>query len=278
MMTSHRYTRRYTGPLQAVVLDWAGTTVDFGCLAPAAAFMEAFRQTGVAITLEQARAPMGMPKWNHIQAITRMPPVAAAWTAAHGTAPTDADVDALYGRFLPLQVDVVAEHAALIPGALDAVAAMRARGLKIGSTTGYPPPVMEVVAAAAARQGYRPDCTVCAGETPAGRPGPYMALKCLIDLQVSPVQACVKIGDTVVDVEEGLNAGMWTIALTDTGNEVGLPLSEWLSLPEDRRAALRAPAADKLARAGAHYVARSLADALPLLDAIEARLARGETP
>jgi phosphonoacetaldehyde hydrolase len=275
---THTYTRRYTGPLHAAVLDWAGTTVDFGCLAPAAAFMEAFRQSGVAITLDQARAPMGMPKWHHIQAITRMAPVAEAWTAVHGKAPTDADVDALYDRFLPLQVGVVGAHSALIPGALEAIAAMRARGLKIASTTGYPRPVMEVVLAEAARQGYEPDVVVCAGETPAGRPGPYMALKCLIDLQISPVQACVKIGDTVVDVEEGLNAGMWTIALTDTGNEVGLPLSDWTALPPDRQAALRAPAADKLARAGAHYVVPSLKDALPVLDAIEARLARGETP
>lgn len=275
---THTYTRRYTGPLRAVILDWAGTTVDFGCLAPAAAFMEAFRQSGVPITLDQARAPMGMPKWTHIQAITRMPAVAAAWTAAHGQAPADADVDALYERFLPLQVGVVAEHSAVIPGTVAAVAAMRARGLKIGSTTGYPAPVMEVVIAAAARQGYSPDAVVCAGETPAGRPGPYMALKCLIDLQVSPVQACVKIGDTVVDVEEGLNAGMWTIALSETGNEVGLPLSEWQALPEERRAPLRAAAADRLARAGAHYVVPSLEAALPLLDAIEARLARGETP
>lgn len=275
---THTYTRRYTGPLKAVILDWAGTTVDFGCLAPAAAFMEAFRRSGVAITLEQARAPMGMPKWDHIQAITRMPAVAEAWAAAHGKAPADADVDALYERFLPLQIAVVAEHSALIPGAAEAVDAMRARGLKIGSTTGYPRPVMDVVVAEAARQGYAPDAVVCAGETPAGRPGPYMALKCLIDLQVSPVQACVKIGDTVVDVEEGLNAGMWTIALTETGNEVGLPLSDWRALSEERRADLRAAAANRLARAGAHHVVPSLKDALPLLDAIEARLARGETP
>jgi len=275
---THTYTRRYTGPLKAVILDWAGTTVDHGCLAPAAAFMEAFRQSGVTITLDQARGPMGMPKWNHIQAITQIPAVTEAWIAKHGRVPTDADVDALYERFLPMQIDVVADHSGVIPGVVEAVKAMRARGLKIGSTTGYPKPVMEVVIAAAARQGYVPDAIVCAGETPAGRPGPYMALKCLIDLQISPVQACVKIGDTVVDVEEGLNAGMWTIAITDTGNEVGLPLADWKALPDERRAALSAAATDKLARAGAHYVVPSLLDALPLLDIIEARLARGETP
>ncbi len=61
----------YAGPLRAVVLDWAGTTVDFGCMAPVATFVQAFEDSGVPITVEEARAPMGMPKWQHIQAITR---------------------------------------------------------------------------------------------------------------------------------------------------------------------------------------------------------------
>lgn len=272
------YTRRYTGPLQAAILDWAGTTVDFGCLAPAGAFMEAFARSGVEITLEQARAPMGMAKWHHIQAITRMPAVADLWASVHGAAPTDEDVNHLYDTFLPLQVAVVERHADVIPGAVGAVAALRARGLKIGSTTGYPRPVMDVVQRVAAEQGYSPDVVVCAGETPTGRPGPSMALRCVIELSISPVEACVKIGDTVVDVEEGLNAGMWSIGVTDTGNEIGLPQAEWEALPADRRDALRRTAADRLARAGAHYVVRSLADAVPLLDLIDARLARGEKP
>lgn len=272
------YTRRYTGPLQAAILDWAGTTVDFGCLAPAGAFMEAFARSGVEITLEQARAPMGMAKWHHIQAITRMPAVADLWASVHGAAPTDEDVNHLYNTFLPLQVAVVERHADVIPGAVEAVAALRARGLKIGSTTGYPRPVMDVVQRVAAEQGYSPDVVVCAGETPTGRPGPSMALRCVIELSISPVEACVKIGDTVVDVEEGLNAGMWSVGVTDTGNEIGLPQAEWEALPADRRDALRRIAADRLARAGAHYVVRSLADAVPLLDLIDARLARGEKP
>lgn len=275
---SFSYSRRYTGPVRGVILDWAGTTVDFGCLAPAGAFMEAFRRSGVEITLEQARAPMGLPKWDHIRTITRMAPVAARWTERHGAAPTDADVDRLYDTFLPLQVEVVADHAGVIPGAVEALAAFRARGLKVGSTTGYPRPVMEVVERLAAGQGYAPDMVVCAGETPRGRPGPAMALKCAVELDIWPVQACVKIGDTVVDVEEGLNAGMWTVALTDSGNEVGLPLADWQALSEAGRAERRAAAADSLARAGAHYVVGTIAEAVPLIDAIGARLARGEVP
>ena len=272
------YTRHYAGPLRAVILDWAGTTVDHGCLAPAAAFMAAFEGFSVPISLSQARAPMGMAKWNHIKTILNMPPVFTAWSSQYGTSPTDADVDALYNRFLPLQVEVVSKHTGVIPGVVETVREMRTHGLKIGSTSGYPRPVMDVVVSAAAAQGYSPDVTICAGDTPSGRPGPSMALKCVIDLDVSPVEACVKIGDTVVDVEEGLNAGMWSVAVSETGNEVGLSLAGWTALPDTEKCRLASAAADKLSRAGAHYIVPTLASVLPVLNDIEARLRRGERP
>ncbi len=272
------YTRRYRGPLKAVVLDWAGTTVDHGCMAPAETFIAAFDALGVQITNAQARAPMGMPKWQHIQAITQTPAVSAAWEARHGKRPDDADVDALYARFLPLQIQTVAQHSDVIPGVVDTVAALRQRGLKIASTTGYPREVMAEVFGVAKDQGYEPDVTICAGETPAGRPGPFMALQALVALSISPVEAVVKIGDTVVDIEEGLNGGMWTIGLAASGNEVGLTAADLAALPAEDRNRRIAEAADKLARAGAHYVVNSLADVLPVLDRIEARLALGEKP
>lgn len=275
---SFRYSRRYTGPLKAVVLDWAGTTVDHGCMAPSAVFIQAFADLGVPITAAQARAPMGMAKWHHIQAITRMEPVAAAWQAAKGKLPDDADVDALYARFLPLQVKTVAAHSDVIAGVPETVAALRARGLAIASTTGYPREVMAEIFDQAAAQGYAPDIAVCAGETPLGRPGPYMALKALVELSISPVEAVVKIGDTVVDIEEGLNAGMWSVGVAATGNEVGLTAADYAALPDDERRQRTAAAAEKLYAAGAHYVVDRLSDILPVLDQIEARLAAGEKP
>lgn len=278
-MSAFIYRRAYRGRLKAAVLDWAGTVVDFGCMAPAATFIEAFAAYGVPITAAQARAPMGMAKRDHIQAIAAMPAVAEAWAAGHdGAAAGEEDIDDLYARFLPLQVETVERHAELIPGALDAVACMRARGLKIGSTTGYPRAVMDVVVAAAAAQGYTPDSIICAEDTPKGRPGPFPALKALIEMAVSPVEAVVKIGDTVVDIEEGLNGGMWSVGITVTGNEVGLSLADWQALPVADQALLRDAAADKLSRAGAHYVADSLAEIPRIMDDIDARLARGEKP
>ncbi len=272
------HAHRYLGPLKAVVLDWAGTTVDHGCMAPVATFMQAFAETGVPITVEEARAPMGMPKWQHIQAITRMGPVVARWQAVHGSLPTDHDVDILYKRFLPLQVETVGEHSDVIAGVVEAVAALRARGLAVASTTGYPREVMDVVVRVAKEQGYEADVTVCAGDTPAGRPGPFMALQALIKLSISPVEAVVKIGDTVVDIEEGLNGGMWSVGIAVTGNEVGLTAAEYAAESADEQLRLANVATEQLLAAGAHYVVDSLADVLPVIGKIEERLAKGEKP
>ena len=272
------HAHRYIGPLKAVVLDWAGTTVDHGCLAPVATFMQAFAETGVPITVAEARAPMGMPKWHHIQAITRMESVATRWQAVHGRLPEDQDVDALYQRFLPLQVQTVEQHSDVIPGVVEAVAAFRARGLAVASTTGYPREVMDVVVRTAKEQGYEADVTICAGDTPAGRPGPFMALQALIKLSISPVEAVVKIGDTAVDIEEGLNGGMWSVGIAVTGNEVGLTAAEYAAQSAGEQRRLAKEATERLYAAGAHYVVDGLGEVLPAIDKIEERLAKGDKP
>ena len=270
--------RHYDGPIRAAIFDWAGTTVDFGCQAPITSLVDAFAAMGVEVPPATARLPMGMAKRDHIRALLEMPQVAAAWKRAQSRAPVTADVNDLYERFLPLQVAAVQRHAVLIPGTVETMAALKARGIRIGTTTGFPRQVMEVVIPGAARQGYAPEVIVCAGETPSGRPGPAMALKALIELDIHPVQAAVKVGDTVVDVGEGLNAGMWTIGLAVTGNEVGLTEAEWTALPPGRQAELRRAAADRLLAAGAHEVVDGIADVPAAIERIQARITAGGAP
>jgi phosphonoacetaldehyde hydrolase len=267
--------RRYRGPLRAVIVDWAGTIVDFGCRAPVEAFRKSFADEGVEITVAEAREPMGLAKRDHICAIVGMPRVAAAWQAVHGRAAGIADVDRIYRRFLPLQLAVLGEHGRVIDGAVEALAAFRARGLKIGSTTGYVQELMDVLVPHAERQGLRVDAMLCASDVPAGRPAPFMCFANAMRLGVYPMAATVKIGDTVADVEEGLNAGMWTIAVSRTGNEVGLSEAEQRALPPGELAARTAAAAQRLSQAGAHYVVESIADCPAVVDEIAGRLARG---
>lgn len=272
------YQRRYRGRVQAALLDWAGTTMDFGCMAPAVVFVKVFERAGVPISMDEARAPMGAHKRVHIQKITQLDSVRTRWEAAHGRLPGEEDVSRMFADFVPLQLECLSEYSDLIPGTLDVVAALRQRRIKIGSTTGYLREMMAINLRDAKRQGYEPDSTLCASDVPAGRPYPYMCLQNVINLQASPVEACVKVDDTLPGIEEGLNAGMWTIGLAISGNEVGLSLAEWQALPESDRQARRDRACQRMQMCGAHYVVDTIADILPCVDDIEARLARGEHP
>lgn len=278
LQVAFSFRRRYGGPVQAVILDWAGTTVDFGSLAPAAVFVEVFLRQGVPITLEEARAPMGTAKRDHIRRITELPAVCRRWQEAHGEAPGEAEVEAMYADFVPRQLESLRRHAELIPGTAEAVAALRARGVRIGATTGYSREMSEIVLAAAERQGYRPDVAVSASDVPHGRPHPAMALKALIELGVPCVQASVVVDDTVPGIEAGLNAGMWAVGVAISGNEVGLTPAEWAALPADERQVRRERAFERLHRAGAHAVIDTIAELVPCIEAIEARLGRGEAP
>ncbi len=264
--------------LRAVVLDWAGTMVDHGSLAPMGVFVEAFARFGVELTIDEARGPMGMAKRPHIATLMALPRIAEAWRRAHGRDPGEADIDAVYELFVPMNVEVAARYADVIPGAAAAVDLLRGRGLKIGSSTGYTREIMAEVIPVAAAQGYVPDCIVCTGDTPDGRPTPFMLYRAFLDLKVWPAWACIKVDDTEVGIEEGRNGGCWTVGVAVTGNVFGLSLAETRALPADALASRRAAAAARLDAAGAHYVIDGVADILPVAQAIEERLARGERP
>ena len=272
------FNRSYRGPLKAVLLDWAGTTMDYGCMAPAVVFQEVYKRQGVEITMEEAREPMGAHKRVHIRQISKNESVAERWQKKHGRKPTEQDVDAMFKDFIPLQLACLADYADLIPGTIEAVAEFRTRELKIGSTTGYTGEMMDLLQSEATQRGYTPDATVCATMVPAGRPHPYMCLQNAILLQTYPLEAMVKVGDTLPDIEEGLNAGMWTIGLAKTGNEMGLTEEQIAALDPELREAKLSRAYKRMQQTGAHYVVDSIADVAPILDQINARLAMGEKP
>jgi phosphonoacetaldehyde hydrolase len=270
--------RAYRGPLKALILDWAGTIVDYGSRAPAVAFVEVFAQHGVEISIQEAREPMGRAKRDHIQAITEMPRVASTWRRVHGGACTDKDIDALYADFLPRQLRCIGQYSDLIPGVAETIEACRKRNLRIGSSTGYTTEIIEVVMARAREQGFSPDAMLCASDIAEGRPAPWLIFENARRLGVYPMAAIVKIDDTVAGIEAGLNAGTWTIGVAKTGNEVGLSEAELSGRSAAERSDLIESARARLLQARPHYVVDGVPDILPVLDRIDQRLAAGDTP
>jgi phosphonoacetaldehyde hydrolase len=270
--------KAYTGPVQAVVLDWAGTAVDHGSLGPVAVFQKVFQNRNVDVTPDEVRVHMGLMKKDHIRAIAETPAVAERWANRHGAAPSEADVDAMFEELEQLMTSVIARHSDPVPGLLETVAELRRRGVKIGSTTGYTRPMMEVLIPEARRKGYQPDATFCSSDAPSGRPYPWMCYLNAVELQVYPLEAMVKIGDTLSDVEEGLNAGMWTVGVTLTGNELGLSEPEVADLdPADLERRLE-EIEERFLDAGAHYAVPGIRECPEIIDRIERRLADGERP
>jgi phosphonoacetaldehyde hydrolase len=274
----YRCTRKYTGQVKAVICDWAGTTIDFGSRAPIIAFLSLFKAHGVIATETQAREPMGTEKSVHIRRMLAIPAIAEQWKAITGSSPVEADVQALYAEFLPLQLASIRECGQLIPGWLDTAATLRKQGIQLGGNTGYNTEMYGKVAEVAKELGYEADVNVCATEVSKGRPYPYMAQAVMEKLSVLEAQACIKVDDTETGIEEGLNAGMWTVAVAVTGNANGLSLEEWEALTIAEKEVVRLKSHRQMSLSGAHYVIDSVSEISSVVDDINRRLSEGQNP
>jgi len=268
--------RAYRGPVRALIADLAGTTVDYGSCAPAGAFVELFARRGIKIMLSQARAPMGLHKRDHIRKIASMPDVHKRWMEAYGAIWTEEDIDSMYDEFIPLQIECLPRHGDLIPGTIETVRELRRRGIRVGVNTGYNEEMMNVVLECAAEQGFVADSAVCASHVATGRPAPWMIFRSMELLDVYPPEAVVAVGDTLPDIEAGLNAGVWSVGLAKTGNMLGLNEQEVKQLsPEEMETRLKS-ARDKMYQAGAHFVVDGIDDCLAVVDRINDLLASGK--
>ena len=264
--------------IAAIVLDWAGTIVDFGSFAPVVSIQEAFAARKVPISAAEARGPMGLEKREHLRRLLEDPDIRRRWTTAAGAEPSARDVDALYRELEPRLGAAVRRYSRLIPGVRELTDELRTWGVRIGTTTGYLRPLVEPLAEEAGRHGFTADAVVCPSDVRAGRPYPWMCFEVMSRLGVFPPRCVVKIGDTPVDMQEGVNAGMWTIGVTLSGNEGGLSETEAAQLTADERSERSLEAEQRLYEAGAHYVAEGAWACRSVLARIEERIIRGEYP
>jgi phosphonoacetaldehyde hydrolase len=238
-----------------VILDWAGTTVDYGCFAPVNAFALAFRTCGMEPTVEEIREPMGMLKRDHIRTMLTMPRLKEQWESLRKAEPDEAAVEEIYGVFEASLMKSLADYAAPKPGTLKAVRELREMGISIGSTTGYTDAMMEIVTRGAAGQGYEPDFWITPDGTDGlGRPYPYMIFENMRHFRISSVEEVVKVGDTVSDIREGKQAGVRSIGVLEGSSALGLTEAEYEALSHDEKEALLGKVQKTFLAAGADDV------------------------
>jgi len=279
-MNKHLEEKRYKGKVQAVILDWSGTTADAYVVAPAVVFVEVFKRQKVEISMVEARGPMGLRKDLHIKALTEVDEIKERWKKIHGKYPEQSDVDRMFADFVPLQLDCLRKYTTLLPGVAEVTQRLQKQGIKIGSTTGFVRSMVDILEEDSAKQGYKPDASVAGDEVTNGaRPSPHMVYKNLDMLNITPIQSVVKVDDTTSGVGEAVNAGCWGIGVTRYSNYMDVDTPEdGKKLSEDEIKKRVAKTKDILEKAGAHYILESLADIEPVIEDINKRLARGERP
>ncbi|MGI6030666.1 MAG: phosphonoacetaldehyde hydrolase [Eubacteriales bacterium] len=255
--------------IEAVIFDWAGTTVDYGCFAPVQAFMDAFAHHGIQVTMEETRKPMGMLKRDHIRTMLQMDRIAAEWQRVHGHPATESDVDAVYSQFEPKLFSILSDFADPKPYVVETTAILKEMGLKIGSTTGYTDSMMKIVVPKAAELGYSPDVWFSPDSVGGkGRPYPYMIFENMKALGVTSVRNAIKVGDTVSDIVEGVNAGVWSVGVIEGSSELGLSQQEYQALDNQTCEAACRKVEDTFRKAGAHFVIQNITQLPQLIRAL----------
>jgi phosphonoacetaldehyde hydrolase len=258
--------------VKAVIFDWAGTMIDFGCMAPVKAFISAFEEKNIHITLEEARESMGLAKRDHVKAILNGERVKNEWIKVHGSLPTESDIDEIYHIVTPKMMLEIENNSEPIEGVIEIIEELKSKGIKIGSTTGYIDIMMEKIVPVAAARGLIVDSAVNSSDCKEGRPSPFMIFRNMENLGIYDVNEVLKVGDTVADVGEGVNAGVWTASVVCSGNEIGLPQSTFNALSEDTKIELINAASEKLKNAGANFVIKSIYELSSVIEDINNKL------
>ena len=230
--------------IECIILDWAGTAVDYGCFAPVAAFIESFNEIGVPVTAAETRAYMGLTKIEEIRALFNIDRVKVAFREKFGRDYTDEDVQARYVAFQRVLFDTLENYSEPIPGVVDTVEALRKAGI---------------------------NC-VTSDHLPAGRPYPYMVYRNMIDLAVPSVDCVLKYGDTIADIKEGVNAKVWTVGVVMGSNELALTQEEVAAMPAGELDARKAEVRRRMLEAGAHYVVDDITELPAIIETINQKM------
>lgn len=265
--------------IEGIIFDWAGTTVDFGCFAPVNVFVEIFKNAGIEVTMSEARLPMGMLKIDHIKAMLEMPRIGDLWKEKYGRAFTQEDVNTLYASFEPMLLQSLSNYCEPIEHVVETVQKLREKGLKIGSTTGYNDKMMAIVTEGAGQKGYKPDFWITPDSTSGcGRPYPYMVYHNMEGLKLTAPWRVIKVGDTYADINEGVQAGVWSVGVVIGSSQMGLDKSEFEALSPNEQEEIILRVEQEFLNKGADFTIRTMEELPKLVETINELLEKGVRP
>ena len=256
--------------IEAVILDWAGTLVDYGCMAALETYKELFKEYGIKLSTAEARKGMGLDKVDHIREMLENERVSQLWFKKYGMEPNEGDVRELNRKFEKLIITKFETYSQPKEYVVAALAQLREQGLRIGTTTSYTHEMMDVLVKLAAKKKLEVDLVINSEDVKGqGRPNPFMLFKNMEKLGICSVRSVVKVGDTVNDILEGVNAGVYSVGVIDGSSEMGLSYEEFEELSEEEKEERRRVVRDRFKKAGAYYTINNLKSLPYLINAIQ---------
>jgi len=195
-----------------VVFDIAGTTVrDKGNIAEA--FIDAFKQFGISVPIEEVNKVMG---WRKKDAIVLL------LGKFQGQADMQSEelVEEIHTAFIQNMISFYENDEDLQPldYAEELFQQLRANNIKVALNTGFTKDITDVILRKLNwKEGQMIDFAVCSDEVPEGRPYPYMIQELMKRSEIIDAKQVVKVGDTEVDVQEGRNADCGLVIGITTG-------------------------------------------------------------
>lgn len=184
--------------LKAVLFDFIGTTIlEKTPDIISTCFEEAFKENDMRVTRDFIQVNRGKNKREVIEQAVQ----------SHGLPAERIDKVLLsFGKIIERNLS----HFSIAPRAMETFDHLRGEGVKLGIGTGLTRESFEKILAHVKWKAKDFDYTATAEEIGKGRPHPDMIFDMMKKLQFTNPKEFLKIGDTVADIQEGKNAGVWT--------------------------------------------------------------------
>lgn len=245
---------------EAVIFDWAGTTIDYGGTAVYTALQQTFADCGLHLTMPELRAAFTGDATQTLQQLCRQPAIAAVLTKQHSN--WELLAHQYRARLLPL----LPAASVLKPGIKALCAFLSANDIPYGATTTYDAAMLAIVQPLAAAAGFCPQVNIThASAAGAHRPAPTMNRLAMQALKVHNPAHAIIVGDTIADVVAAQNAGANAIGVLEGATVLGYAQPDWEALDQDAQRHLKHAAKTRYTNAGAEVIIDSASDLLTMI-------------
>ena len=208
--------------IRACIFDIGGTIVDKYSLTPLLSLKSAFELKKINVFQDLLQKDMGLKKMDHIGEILKDKRIIHKWEYKHGKKPDENDKYEIYDNFNKCQLLNQKKDMEVIPQTYKCLQKLKSDNIKIGITTGFSKEIMDDIIRSFNLEKYIDHSVSSTCLDDPGRPHPSMIYKNMEIMKIDNPKHIIKIDDTCVGIQEGKNAGCWTVGVARWSVNMGV--------------------------------------------------------